>query len=61
MPILEVKNLTKKFGTNAVLKGVSFQLEEGQVLAIIGSSGSGKRTFWKRRTAVKSLYRASSF
>ena len=44
MPILEVKNLTKKFGTNAVLKGVSFQLEEGQVLAIIGSSGSGKTT-----------------
>ena len=44
MPILEVKNLKKKFGSTAVLKDVSFSLEEGQVLAIIGSSGSGKTT-----------------
>ena len=44
MSILEVKNLTKNFGTTAVLKGVSFSLEQGQVLAIIGSSGSGKTT-----------------
>ena len=42
MPILEVKNLKKNFGANQVLKDVSFSLEEGQVLAIIGSSGSGK-------------------
>ena len=44
MAILEVKNLKKKFGANMVLKDVSFSLEEGQVLAIIGSSGSGKTT-----------------
>jgi polar amino acid transport system ATP-binding protein len=44
MPILEVKNLKKNFGANQVLKDVSFCLEEGQVLAIIGSSGSGKTT-----------------
>ena len=44
MPILEVKNLKKNFGVNQVLKDVSFSLEEGQVLAIIGSSGSGKTT-----------------
>ena len=44
MPILEVKNLKKKFGSTPVLKDVSFSLEEGQVLAIIGSSGSGKTT-----------------
>ena len=44
MSILEVKNLKKNFGTNKVLKDVSFTLEEGQVLAIIGSSGSGKTT-----------------
>ena len=44
MPILEVKNLKKNFGANQVLKDVSFSLEEGQVLAIIGSSGSGKTT-----------------
>ncbi len=44
MAILEVKNLTKSFGSVDVLKGVSFSLEQGQVLAIIGSSGSGKTT-----------------
>ncbi len=44
MSILEVKNLKKAFGSNLVLKDVSFSLEEGQVLAIIGSSGSGKTT-----------------
>ena len=44
MANLEVKNLKKKFGSNWVLKDVSFSLEEGQVLAIIGSSGSGKTT-----------------
>lgn len=44
MAILDVKNIKKGFGGSDVLKGVSFSLEEGQVLAIIGSSGSGKTT-----------------
>ena len=44
MAILEVYNMKKAFGATDVLKGVSFSLEQGQVLAIIGSSGSGKTT-----------------
>ena len=44
MAVLEVKELRKGFGNTDVLKGVSFSLEQGQVLAIIGSSGSGKTT-----------------
>lgn len=44
MSILEVKDLKKSFGKTEVLKGVSFSLEEGEVLSIIGSSGSGKTT-----------------
>ena len=44
MAVLEVKNLKKNFGSTEVLKGVSFSLEQGQVLSIIGSSGSGKTT-----------------
>ena len=44
MAVLEVKNLTKRFGDLEVLKGVSCSLEKGQVLAIIGSSGGGKST-----------------
>jgi polar amino acid transport system ATP-binding protein len=44
MALLEVRNIKKAFGPVQVLKDVSFSLEEGQVLAIIGSSGSGKTT-----------------
>lgn len=44
MAFLEIENYTKKFGETEVLKGISFTLEKGQVLAIIGSSGGGKTT-----------------
>lgn len=44
MAFLEVKDIYKSFGKTEVLKGVSFELEEGQVLSIIGSSGNGKTT-----------------
>ena len=44
MAILEINNVKKSFGSNNVLKGISFSLEEGEVLSIIGSSGSGKTT-----------------
>ncbi len=44
MAVLQVNNLKKGFGKTAVLQGVSFSLDQGQVLAIIGSSGSGKTT-----------------
>lgn len=44
MPVLEVKNIEKKFGKLSVLKGISFSLEKHEVLSIIGSSGSGKTT-----------------
>ncbi|HBN55360.1 MAG TPA: polar amino acid ABC transporter ATP-binding protein [Lachnospiraceae bacterium] len=44
MAVLEVKNIGKHFGSTNVLDDVSFTLEEGKALAIIGSSGSGKTT-----------------
>ncbi|MGI6182116.1 MAG: amino acid ABC transporter ATP-binding protein [Agathobaculum sp.] len=44
MPILEVKNINKRFGSTKVLEDISFSLERGQALAVIGSSGSGKTT-----------------
>ena len=42
MAILEVAQLEKSFGGTKVLRDISFSLEEGQALSIIGSSGSGK-------------------
>ena len=44
MAVLEVKDMKKNFGKASVLKGVSFSLEKGEVLAVIGSSGGGKTT-----------------
>lgn len=44
MAYLEVRNITKNFGKTEVLKGIDFDLDQGQVLSIIGSSGSGKTT-----------------
>ena len=44
MAFFKVKDVYKNFGSNKVLKGIDFELDEGQVLAIIGSSGSGKTT-----------------
>ena len=44
MTILEVQNIVKQFGATEVLKSISFSLEAGQSLAIIGASGSGKTT-----------------
>ena len=44
MPILEVNHINKSFGATRVLDDISFSLERGKALAIIGSSGSGKTT-----------------
>ena len=42
--IVKVNQIHKRFGDNPVLKGVSFEVERGQMVAIIGASGSGKST-----------------
>ena len=44
MSVLDVQHMEKHFGTTRVLEDISFSLERGQTLAIIGSSGSGKTT-----------------
>ncbi len=43
--LLETKDLRKDFGGNQVLKGISTQICQGEVVAIIGPSGCGKSTF----------------
>ena len=44
MAFLEVENLYKRFEDTEVLQGVSFSMEKGEVVSIIGSSGNGKTT-----------------
>lgn len=44
MALLEIKNLCKSFGDAHILKGIDLEVERGDVIAIIGSSGNGKTT-----------------
>ena len=44
MAILEVRNISKNFDKLKVLRDISFDVEQGQVVAVIGPSGSGKST-----------------
>lgn len=43
-PILQIHNLEKQFGENSVLKDISFDVYKGDVISVIGASGSGKST-----------------
>ncbi len=55
MKMLEAKNLKKSFGDNEVLKNISFDVEKGDVLAIIGPSGSGKSTLLRSITQLETV------
>ena len=44
MKILEVKDVSKKYGKKQVLSGVSFDIEEGDMFGLIGPNGAGKST-----------------
>lgn len=63
MVLFEMKNIKKSFGSLEVLKDISLQVEEGEVLSIIGPSGSGNPHFsavppvLRHRTAVRSSSR----
>ena len=64
--ILELKHLAKSFGDNQVLKDISLTVEKGEVISIIGSSGSGKSTMLRcvnlleRPTSGEILFKGSN-
>ena len=45
--MLEIKNVTKKYGKNIAIKNVSFNVNEGEIFAFIGHNGAGKTTLIK--------------
>ena len=52
MPIIEVKNLTKKFGEYKAVDNISFSVEKGEVFAFLGPNGAGKSTTIKTLTTL---------
>ena len=57
MAILEVKNLTKKFGGLVANQDVTMNVEKGSITAVIGPNGAVKTTFFNM---VKGVYQPSS-
>lgn len=50
--MIEIKNLTKSFGNNLIWKDVSFKIEDGETIAVIGKSGCGKSVLLKHLNAL---------
>jgi len=50
--VIEVKDVTKKFGRKKVLNGISFTAEKGKITCLIGINGVGKTTIMKAIMAL---------
>ncbi len=51
-PVVEMKNIVKRFGTITALKNVDFRVDHGQVMALLGDNGAGKSTLIKILTGI---------
>lgn len=55
-PVISVSKLVKKYGERTVLKGVSFDIHAGQVVALVGPSGGGKSTALRCMTGLEAFH-----
>ncbi|CAO3456983.1 Glutamine ABC transporter, ATP-binding protein GlnQ [Azospirillum argentinense] len=55
MALVDIKNVTKSYGSIEVLKGVSLSIDEGEIVTIIGKSGSGKSTLLRCINALERI------
>ncbi len=55
MSLVELRSVVKRFGENAVLRGVDLRVEKGETIAIIGRSGSGKSTLLRCITGLERI------
>jgi polar amino acid transport system ATP-binding protein len=55
MALVEIRDVRKSFGANEVLKGVSLDINEGEIITIIGRSGSGKSTLLRCINALEQV------
>jgi len=58
-PLVSIKNVHKSFGDLEVLKGISFDVRQGEVICIIGPSGSGKSTLIRCINALNDIQQGS--
>ena len=61
IPALEIRNLHKRYGDLEVLKGISLTAHDGDVISILGSSGSGKSTFLRCINLLESPHEGQIF
>ena len=59
MSVLKATELHKSFGENQVLQGISFEVNQGEVLSVIGPSGSGKSTLLRCSTLLETVDKGS--
>lgn len=52
MNILEIKDLSKSYGSKAVLRGLNFSMEQGDVVGLVGENGAGKSTLMRCATGL---------
>lgn len=59
MPLITINQMQKYYGDNHVLKGVDLDIDMGEVISIIGRSGSGKNTLRAASTGWKAIRKAA--